>query len=72
MVESHLAAGSLQHLSVADRLFHLCEHADLARDGHREFFVGQLDCGEGRATVTGAQTLHSRGNIFFISSLDLN
>lgn len=46
VVESHLAAGSLQHLSVADRLVHLGEHADLARDGHWEFFIGQLDCGK--------------------------
>lgn len=39
-VQSHLAASSLQHLSIADRLFHLLEHADLTCDGHRELFVG--------------------------------
>lgn len=38
--QTHLTSSSLQHLRIADRLFHLFEHTDLTRDGHRELFVG--------------------------------
>lgn len=42
----HLAASLLQHLGVSHRLVDLGEDTDLARDGNREFLVGQQNWGK--------------------------
>lgn len=40
MQRSYLTSSVLEHLGIADCLFNLLEHTDLARDWHFELFVG--------------------------------